>query len=131
MDVSIILENWRLIAEIIGAGILAGSLWRAKKLKPALKATIDLLRIVYSAVEESDAKRVKKTTAKTLAVTAAKNPVVAVVDEAVRSVVDPKENIPPIKRFWRRLLKGENLVGVALRIAVKHGISEAAEKVGG
>ena len=116
--------NWAIVGQVI-AGLVAVYLAIKKgKTSRALKAAVGLLQTVYSAVEEngeaSGVKAVKREVAKSVEAMGEKIPLLGEVEAAVMSTVDPKpdKDVPAIKRFWRRFLKGENLAGVAARVVL-------------
>jgi hypothetical protein len=115
---------------IIGA--IAVALYILKKWKgdKVLQDVLHVARIAYSAIEEAGSKKTKKLIKDAVLNAAAKNqPIVAEVNDLLVTVVDEKkpEAVPPIKRFWRRMLNGQNLAGVAVRMAAKAAISKHLE----
>lgn len=124
-----IIEHGREILEVVGLAIVVGSLIRGKKTKKAIKAAIVLLQTMSSAVEENGASEVKREIAKTVDVMRSEVPLLSEVQDLVLQRVDPKKHVPPIKRFWRRFLKGENLAGVAARIAGAAAVKRNTENI--
>lgn len=94
-----------------------------------LKGAIEVGRTVFAAIEECEAVGPKKLVRRAMA-DAATSDEAKEINNLLHSVTDFKaaEKIPPIKRFWRRMLRGQNLAGVAARVAMNNAISGLINK---
>lgn len=110
-----------LVAIIIAVLERAGKKDALKKLRGAMEVG----RTVFAAIEEAGEKGPKKLVRRAIeaASTSAEAKEIA---EVLHAVTDPKRavdpNVAPLKRFWRRMLRGQNLAGVAAKIAVSGAI---------
>lgn len=121
--------DWNSLLQTALPALVAAILWilerlGKKKMIEKLKGAIEVGRVVFAAVEEAEAGDVKKIVANTMTepkvTDAAKE-----IQELLHASVSSKkaESVPPIKRFWRRFLAGENLAGVAARMAGKQAVT--------
>lgn len=120
--------NWEeLLPLAIAVIMLIVKTIQGGKYKKYLDAALALNRTVYSAVEEAKATDVKKLV--TEAVIASTNIKLVELNTIILPVVDSvkAKDAPPLKRFWRRLLSGQNLAGVALRVAAQGAIKKHLE----
>jgi len=87
-------------------------------------------RVTYSAIEEANNKDVKVLVAEALNEMGKANPGMLEINNVMTSVVDSEKasSVPPLKRFWRRALAGQNLAGIAAKIAAKAAIEEYLRK---
>lgn len=108
--------------------------WRGDKL---VQDVLHVARVAYSAIEEAGSKNIKTIVGASIKESAEKIPQIEVINDILHTVVDEKRaaaaadpediSVPPIKRFWRRMLSGKNLAGVALRIAGKKAVKDLLE----
>lgn len=116
--------DWEALLPLIVAIImLVMKTIQGGKYKKYLDAAIELNRTVYSAVEEAKASSVKDLVKEALVNKEGK---IVEINKMLMPVIDSEKagDAPPIKRFWRRLLAGQNLAGVAVRVAANSAIKK-------
>jgi len=99
-----------------------------KKAVANLKGAITVGRTVFAAVEDAKATDVKKMVAEVMADDAI-SPAAKEINKMIHSITDVEtaKEAPPIKRFFRRMLSGENMAGVLARIAGRAAITDLIE----
>jgi len=130
--------DWRVVGEVVVALVTVYIAIKKGKTTRALKAVVTLAQTAYSAVEEADAdgnetaKKIKTIVDDTVTDMTAEIPNLREVEKVIMTTVDPKEvdgSVPPIKRFWRRFLAGDNAAGVLARIVGRAAVGRAVEEV--
>jgi hypothetical protein len=96
-----------------------------KDLMKKLKGAMEVGRTVFAAIEESESVAPKVLVKEAMEAASTSNEAKEI-NEILHTITDPKRrmaaDVPPIKRFWRRMLRGQNLAGVALRIGGQSAI---------
>lgn len=123
--------DWYYVAVTVVA-VIGWILDRVKKgkYKNAMDDAVYVSWTAYSAIEEGNNTDAKERIAEVIEAVAVERPGVKEINDVMMAVVDEKKaaSVPPIKRFWRRALRGENLAGVLGRIAAKAAIQELLKK---
>ena len=123
--------EWGTIATA-DAGIIMFILerWKTGKYRQCADDAMAVSRVTYSAIEEAQNKDVKKLVAEALNEMGRAQPGLLEINDVMTAVVDPKkaDSAPPIKKFFRRFFRGENLAGAAARMALKDAIREYLKK---
>ena len=126
--IGLVMENWELLLAIASVAVSAGAFLRKRQWRQAAEAFAYVGHIAYSAIEEGgeEYERIRKEGAETAALLYA-NPegplhvvkrrvedavtamgeednLITAAENMLRMKVDPKGDVPPIKRFWRRFL---------------------------
>ncbi len=119
--------DWGVIATAV-AGIIMFILerYKAGKYKQTRDDALVISRATYSAIEEANSKDVKVLVADAINEIGKTQPGVLEINDVMTSVVDAEKasKVPPLKRWWRRALAGQNSAGVIGRIAMKAAIQE-------
>ncbi len=119
--------DWGTIATAV-AGIIMFLLekYKAGKYKQTRDDALVVSRAAYSAIEEAHSTDVKILVADAVEEIAKTQPGVLEINDVMTSIVDDKKasSVPPLKRWWRRALAGQNAAGVIGRIAMKAAIQE-------
>lgn len=119
--------DWGVIATAV-AGIIMFILekYKAGKYKQTRDDALVVSRVTYSAIEEANSKDVKVLVADAITEIGWTQPGVREINDVMTSVVDADKasKVPPLKRWWRRALAGQNAAGVIGRIAMKAAIKE-------
>jgi len=155
--IELVVENWELIAAIASIAFSAGTMLRKRKWAKAARAFAYLGHVAFSAIEEAGEEfqvnrnlpgekvaeiythpsgpidhikgKIEEAVGALEHGSTDMSDLIAEAENAIRMKVDPKENIPPIKRFWRRFLAGENFAGVAARMAARAAAGKVVEEV--
>lgn len=141
--VGLVRENMRLIIELVAVASAVGALLRKRQWKKAAVAFFKIGHIAYSAIEDTGKQidsgewenkhkeiyrdpvdYVKKAVHAAVKNTALEDANVLHAENVVRLHVQPKENVPAIKRFWRRAIKGKNFAGVAAQMFAKAALEK-------
>ena len=126
----LVVENWQVIVLIASIGYGIGTALGKGRYKRALRGAVKLSQIMAAAIEEGDDEKPTKTAKKqveaAVALMSDTVPKLTEAKEAVMSTVDPKDEIPAVKRFWRRALAGKNFAGVAAKVIGRAAVEAAA-----
>ncbi len=124
-------DNWELIVAVIAAAFGVGVSLRNRQWSKAAEALAYLGHIAYSAIDEAhdqtgseDVKGIKTRVSDAVTKMAGAVPALTEAEGVVMARVDPDPAVPPVKRFWRRFLAGENFAGVAARVAARAALDK-------
>ena len=100
-----------------------------QELLDKLKGAIEVGRTVFAAIEETEAAGAKKLI-KEVMTGKSISPAGKEINDLLHSVTDVKaaEKAPPIKRFFRRMIAGQNIAGVVLRIGAQNAVNDLLNK---
>jgi len=120
--------DWYYVAVTVVA--IIGWILDKTRYRKSLDDAVYVSRTAYSAIEEGNNTDAKERIAEVIEEIAEERPGAKEINDVLVSVVDEKKatSVSPLKRFWRRTLAGQNMVGVVGRIAMKAAIQELLKK---
>ncbi len=126
--------DWVEILTILLAAGLTYAKVKGYNLKKHLDNAVIYARGAATAIELAQSGDAKTLVKKIIKQNLADHPGLIDVNTAVMATIDPKKEgtVPPIKRFWRRAIRGQNVAGVLGKIAMGAtglAIKRKAEKI--
>jgi len=126
--------NWVEIFAVIISIVLAYSETKKYGLKKHLNNALIFARGAATAIEIAESGKAKDIVKKIIKENVGSNPGLVDINTIVMATIDPKPagDVPAIKRFWRRAIRGQNVAGVLGKIALKAAgvaVERKAEKL--
>lgn len=111
--------DWVEILAILLSAALTYAQIKKVSLKKHMDAALVYARGAATAIELAQSGDAKDLMKKIIKQNIPKIPEILDVNTAVMATIDPKKEgtVPPIKRFWRRAIRGQNVAGVLGKIA--------------
>ncbi len=126
--------DWvEILAILLGAAIAYAKV-KNVNLKKHLDNALIYARGAATAIEIAQAGEAKDIVKKIVRQNLAKHPGLLDVNTVIMATIDPKKEgtVPPIKKFWRRAIRGQNIVGLLGKIALGAAgvaVKREAEKI--
>jgi hypothetical protein len=121
--------DWvEILAILLGAG-LAYAKFKGYNLKKHLDNAVIYARGAATAIELAQSGDAKDLVKKIIKQNLKDHPGLIDVNTAIMATIDPKTegSVPPLKRFWRRAIRGQNVAGILGKIAL-NAAGAAAER---
>lgn len=121
--------DWVEVLTIILGAAFAYAKTKNYNLKKHLDAVVVYARGAATAIEVAGSGEAKEIVKKVIKQNVEAIPEIVEVNNAIMNTVDPKSNVPPIKRFWRRAIRGQNVVGLLGKFALSAAKTAAVNKI--